>query len=223
MLMMLVLVFSIGSINGFPIVHADDDDDDEKYYEHHDDEKYYKRKWKEKEHRDDEKYYKKEKWKEEEDHDDDDDYGEDGGDRKTSHWYLWDRELSTYKGSLPFIEPKTITLKKRQSKEPLSIYIVPSQGELFIPGKEVSTFLGAKTNFYKTSRILEVKQGETELISRAGSNVIYENRTKTPMPAKATYIHGDVYLPISVLANGLGYSVEWNEKEQVMNLQKMIQ
>jgi|GEM_PF-554885 len=140
-----------------------------------------------------------------------------------SRWYFWTRDLTPGDGNLPFNETKRIKITSSLSDQPLSAYLIPMDGQVFAPGKKLSAFLGAETAFFKKSRILDVKKGDTELIFRAGSNAVYEDRVKTPMPAKAFYMNGDVYIPICVIANGLGFSVEWDEKTETISLQNLNQ
>lgn len=201
---MMISVFFLLNIVHFS-VKADDDHDHKKY-------KYYKGDWGD-------------------DHDFDDDDEEDNeyyyNERTensmsiTSQWYLWTRLAGTIKGELPFSEPQNITFQHKISKEQLSLYCIPMNGELFIPGKRVGEFLGAKASFYPTSRILELNLNHTELIFRSDTNVSYENKMKTPIPAKAMFFNEDVYLPISVVANGLGFSIVWDAKQEVIYFQEM--
>ena len=39
---------------------------------------------------------------------------------------------------------------------------------------------------------------------------------KTPSPASAFYMNNDVYVPISVITNGLGYIAEWQEENNTI-------
>ena len=92
---------------------------------------------------------------------------------------------------------------------------------MFIPGKTVASLFGEKATFYKISKILTIQYRENELIFRSGTNVVYENNIKTPLPANAFYLNDDVYVPISVITNGLGYVVEWQENEQTFLCQPL--
>lgn len=206
-LAILVFFLFIGSFASFNIALADNDDDYEHYESrNHDDDHYEEREY-------DEDYYNQ----------GDDDFIPNEPIENTE-WYIWSREISSLKGELPFNKPKNLTLENRSSNnEQLVAFVIPKQGEIFVPGKIVSKFLGAKPILYSKSRILEVRNGDTELIFRAKANIAYENMVKTPLPAKAFFQNQDVYLPISVVANGLGFSVEWDEGEQKILLQKMIQ
>lgn len=134
-------------------------------------------------------------------------------------WNNWSRTSSFDKGSLPFTKSKKVTLqlesKRNNDKDKLSFIIIPLDGELFVPGKAVAEALGAKASFYRTSQILEVTTENTEIILKAKTNVAYENNIYTPLPAVALSMKDDLYIPISVITNGLGYSVDWQQKDNL--------
>ena len=101
-------------------------------------------------------------------------------------------------------------------------FIVPQYGELLVSGEKITKFMDAKCTFYEQSRILEVSKGKEELIVRAGSNAAYENRVKTAMPSKALYYEKSIYLPVSVIANSMGYRVSWNAEKETIVLQEIL-
>lgn len=196
-------ILLIGALSNGLIVNADDDDDDHKYYE-----KY--------------KKYRDDDWDEHDDDDDKYEYEEDEEYKyenntystvsKHQTWNIWTRTITVQKGELPFNDPKNVTLKLENETNELSIYVIPRDGELLVPGKSIAEFLGAETSFYKTSQILEVSDTNTNLILRANTNVAYDDDVKTPIPSIAFYLNNDIYIPISVIVNGLGYLVEWQEE-----------
>lgn len=219
MMMSIFLLLNISHVS----VKADDDHHhkEKKYYKKY---KYYKGDWGDDHDFDDDDYDDYDEYDDDEDEEDHEHYDNEGTDNNksiTSQWYLWTRISGTLKGELPFSEPKNITFQHNNSKEQLSLYCIPMNGELFIPGKSVGEFLGAKASFYPTSRILELNLNHTELIFRSDTNVSYENKMKTPIPAKAMFFNEDVYLPISVVANGLGFSIKWDAKQEVIYFQEM--
>lgn len=130
---------------------------------------------------------------------------------QNSTWNIWLRETSITKGELPFTEARKVLLKCENSSDELLSYVIPSENELFVAGQDIARLLGAESIFYPTSQILELTTIDTELIFRAGTNVAYENNIKTPIPAKAFYMNQDLYLPISVISNGLGFIAEWQD------------
>ena len=202
------------------IVKADDDDDEYEEYESH------------------------EKNREEHDDDDDDEYEEYRGYEDDEYerdadwqseirngplserivqslWNTWTRETITgLNQSLPFQEAKEVQIELNGKSELL--YIVPQNGQLLVSGEKIATFMDTEFTFYEQSRILKVSKGEEELIVRAGSNAAYEKRVKTPMPSKAQYLEKSVYLPISVIANSMGYRVSWNAEKESIVLQEIL-
>lgn len=183
----------MGSLTSLSIVQADDDEyeDDDNEYEDYED-------YEEEEEEDDEYYY---------------DETNTANELAEGNWYTWNKDAVSNKIELPFKDAKSVNIKSSNAEDALSVYVVPLQGEYFIPGKAVSQFLGATATFYEKSDILEVTSGEFELIFRTNTNVVYEQGLKMRMPGNSFSLNEDVYLPISVLANGLGYSVEWNEQD----------
>jgi len=193
-------------------VRADDDneheykkhekyDDDERYeYDHDDDD-------------DDDRY---------EYDDDDESYKTNGEVYEKGTWNIWTRELVMEKEILPFSTSKLVNLKVVDMNKELNFYVIPKDGEFFVPGKTVAQLLGAKATFYKTSKILDIQYQENELVFRSGTNVVYDNNVKTPLPASAFYLNEELYVPISVITNGLGYVVEWQEDNQMFLCQLLI-
>ncbi|MGE7920055.1 stalk domain-containing protein [Viridibacillus sp. NPDC093762] len=208
-----VMLFFCGTLVDGSIVKADDDhknkyedayEDDEEEYEYDDDEDY---------------YY-------EDLYEDEYEYDESGDDDELKTiekgtWNIWTRNLAKNKENLPFTDSKTVQLKISTNNAIRDIYVIPKDGEFFVQGKVVSEFLGAKASFYKTSRILEVTSKETKLLFRANTNVVYENNVKMPLPAISFYINEEIYLPLSAIVNGLGYVVEWQERDNMFLCQKL--
>ncbi|MFF5994436.1 copper amine oxidase N-terminal domain-containing protein [Lysinibacillus sp. KU-BSD001] len=131
-------------------------------------------------------------------------------------WHIWTRTTVVNKGELPFHETKLVQFKLENEGDALSLYVIPLDGELFVPGKAIAEMLGAEATLYDTSEILEVTTRNTELLFRAGTNVVYDNKLKSPMPATAFYMNDHVYIPISVITNGLGYVAEWQEESDTV-------
>ena len=82
------------------------------------------------------------------------------------------------KVSLPFNESALVQLKIENENESISLYVIPMDGELLVPGKSVAKILGAKATLFNTSKILEITSSDAELIFRAGTNVVYDNRNE---------------------------------------------
>ncbi|MFJ8517464.1 copper amine oxidase N-terminal domain-containing protein [Lysinibacillus xylanilyticus] len=199
----LVLVLILASfITNDVVVHADDHEHEDKKHEKYKEYKDYKE-----DDDDDGKYY-----------DDDEEEGEtyyfqDAVSEKGT-WNIWTRTVATDKDVLPFTSSQKVTLKVEGTKKELSFFVIPKDGEFFVPGKAVAQVLGAKATFYKESKILAIQDQTNELIYRAGTNVVYDNNVKIPSPAQAFYVNEELYVPISTITNGLGYIAEWQENYQ---------
>ncbi|WP_433595013.1 copper amine oxidase N-terminal domain-containing protein [Lysinibacillus xylanilyticus] len=199
----LVLVLILASfITNDVVAHADDHEHEDKKHEKYKEYKDYKD-----DDDDDEKYY-----------DDDEEEGEtyyfqDAVSEKGT-WNIWTRTVAADKDVLPFTSSQKVTLKVEGTKKELSFFVIPKDGEFFVPGKAVAQVLGAKATFYKESKILAIQDQTNELIYRAGTNVVYDNNVKIPSPAQAFYVNEELYVPISTITNGLGYIAEWQENYQ---------
>lgn len=176
------------------------EDDDE--YEYHDDYK--------KSHDDD---HYEHMYKDDNEYDDHD-YGAYPTASVQDTWNNWSRTVLVEKGSLPVNEPTLVSLTVENEKNNLSFTIIPRDGELFVPGAAVAKTLGSTAKVYETSQILDITSTNAEMIFKANTNVVYENRVKIPLPSVAFSMNGDIYVPISALINGLGYSVQWQAENQ---------
>ncbi|OCX62640.1 hypothetical protein BFM98_01165 [Lysinibacillus sp. AR18-8] len=190
------------------IANADDEEDYKKYEgdvhkKHNDD-------YDDDEEDDDYDYYK-----EEEDYEY---YDQRYPETNSNTWNIWTRSTYVNKGELPLKEAKEIQLKLENNNNTVSLYLIPLDGEIYVPGKIVAELLGAKVVNYDDSKILEINKAGTELIFRAGTNVVYYNEIKTPIPAVTFYLNDNIYVPISVISNGLGYVAEWQEMNNAVVL-----
>ncbi|QBK24472.1 copper amine oxidase N-terminal domain-containing protein [Ureibacillus thermophilus] len=167
------------------------------------------------------------------DHDDDDDdykwkgeYEQEGNYKnlqqntvQPSYWNVWTRDTHiSISNNLPVEEAKKVSFNLNGKTEKLLVF--PSNGQLLVSGEKMAKLFGIKSKYYEQSRILELSNGQEELIVRAGTNAAYENMVKTPMPAKALSYEKTVYLPISVIANAFGYSVDWDEANETFILEQ---
>lgn len=201
-----IMIFSL--LGGQYIAQAHDDEG----YEHHEKSKYFD----EYEHddHDDDEY----------DHDDhhhhnEDKYYEENNQYTENNtvtqgqWNIWTRTATVNNDStLPFKDAKTATFKI--DNQTFQLYVVPKKGEVFVPAGKLTTKLGGNSKYYKDSKIMKTNINGNELIFRANTNVVYENLVKTPIPAKSFIYKDDIYVPISVILNSLGYSIDWQEDTQ---------
>lgn len=126
-------------------------------------------------------------------------------------WYKWSRSAAepTETTALPISQAAEISLKLN-NEEPITVGAIPNVSQLLVPVEEVAKYLGAKTVVYPNSEIIEINKGNMQLIVRNNTKVVYENMRKTPMQAQIVKKNDVYYMPISVLANGLGFQI--NEK-----------
>ncbi len=201
----LVTTLSIGQY----IVHADDDDHEyyEKYENHGEKEEHHKdyngendEKWDDDE---DEEYYEDDGYYEDEENDSLAEQGK---------WNLWTRSMVQNDGVLPFNDSKTVNFAIEGKT--IKCYVIPKNGDVFLPVQKLTEALGGQVTYYKTSKIMDAKLKDEQLIFRVNTNVVYENLTKTPMTSKTFLFNKDVYVPASVLLNAYGYSVDWQEEKQ---------
>lgn len=134
-------------------------------------------------------------------------------------WDEWSRTVSNGEGTSPIAISKTVSLENPDGKQQ-KIYVIPKQGQIMVPAVEAAEFLRADVTFYKTSKITEMQLDSNELIFKSDSNAVYENDVKTPMPVEAMMYQNKLYIPISVLTNGLGYNVTWDETTQTFSIQQ---
>ena len=216
------------------VAKADDDHKEKNYYKYSDQRNYeqldYKKDRYEDEDDDDYKkyeYFEKDRYKNydeyEKHHDDDDDDDDDDEYKENEDYYYYDQHQinvtkeSWFKWSRSVAEPNEIAalpisqateiLLKMNNQEPIKIEALPNGSQLLVPVEEVAKYLGAKTVIYPKSEIVEINKDNMQLIVRNNTKVVYENMKKTPMQAQVTKKNDRYYMPISVLANGLGYQI----------------
>lgn len=198
-----VVLILAGFVTNDVVVHADDHKHEDKKHE---------------------KYKEYKDYKDDDDDDDENYYYDDEEEGETYYfqdvvsakgtWNIWTRTVAADKELLPFTSSQKVTFKVEGTNKELSFFVIPKDGEFFVPGKSVAQVLGAKATFYKASKILNIQHQKNELIYRAGTNVAYDNNVKTPLPAQAFYVNEELYVPISTITNGLGYIAEWQESNQ---------
>ncbi|MFB6469472.1 copper amine oxidase N-terminal domain-containing protein [Cytobacillus sp. Hz8] len=219
---LITLTFGFSSL----IVNADDDEHGEhegheRYEEEHggflfnDDEK--------KEHDEYEDDERKERDKYEDDDENTEYYQDESGSyqqdmQPNTNWNIWTREaISASNNDLPFLEAQEVPFQLQQQK--VDLFVLPQYGQFLVSGEKLGELLGAKTTFYSQSKILVISKGTNELILHAGTNAVYENMAKTPMPTNALYYENTLFVPVSVIANALDYRVSWDEQKKMMNLE----
>lgn len=207
----LVTTLSVGRYS----VYADDHHDYDEKYEHYEGEDHHDKKdYYDKYQNDDTKYY--------DDNDEQEDYGEyEANVTGEGTWNIWTRSIVQNDGNLPFTHSQTISM--HFDNKTIKCYVIPREGTLFVPAKKVAEALNGKAHYYKTSKIMNVQLQDEQLIFRADTNVVYENLIKTPMPSKAFQFNNDLYVPVSVILNAFGYSVDWQDNKQQIICQLLDQ
>ncbi|MGE7111926.1 copper amine oxidase N-terminal domain-containing protein [Lysinibacillus sp. NPDC047702] len=200
--LVIVLIAASFTTNGV-VVHADDHKHEDKKYE----------KYKDYDDDDDDDYEYDDEY-----YDDDENEGEtyyfQDAVREKGTWNIWTRTVTADKEILPFTDSQNVTFKLDGTNKVLNVFVIPKDGEFFVPGKTIAQALGAKATFYQASKILDIQDQANELIFRAGTNVAYDNNVKAPIPAQAFYVNEELYVPISTITNGLGYIAEWQASTQ---------
>lgn len=136
----------------------------------------------------------------------------------TDYWNIWSREAwNNPNKSLPISEAQEVSVMIGDKET--SLYFIPQEGQLLVSANAIATAFDAKATWYPQSKICTLKKANHELIVRAGSNAVFEDKVRTPMPTIAVAYEKSVYLPVSVAANALGYRVLWNETKQAIIFQ----
>ncbi|HHY21010.1 MAG TPA: copper amine oxidase N-terminal domain-containing protein [Bacilli bacterium] len=133
-------------------------------------------------------------------------------------WLTWKRtNEKNPTATLPFSEPTTISVKvNNEQAKTLSVF--PINGQAFVAASDMTPLLDANITFYGKIGIVEVSKLNKELLFRLQTNVVYENMSKTPIEVAPFIYENKLYLPINVLANGLGYHLAWDEQTKTISL-----
>lgn len=178
--------------------YADDDKHDEKEhekYEEHEEEE-------EEEHESEEGYEKNEKQT---------------VNTQKEVWHTWSKSstLSLAYEQSPITTQQQIRMQKENEQECL-LEVLPYQGQILVPVQEVAAYLGAEVYEYSRISVVEVIQRKKHLIFKEGSRAVYEDMYKTPMPTVAITYNGKIHVPVSVIANALGWDITWNEDQTIL-------
>ncbi|CAH2714198.1 hypothetical protein BACCIP111895_01359 [Neobacillus rhizosphaerae] len=140
--------------------------------------------------------------------------------QQKEYWSIWSREpRNDPNNAMPIASPEELIVIVNGNET--SIYCIPQDGQLLVSGDAIAEIMGAQAKFYPQSKIAVLNKGNLELIVKAGSNAVFENKVKTPMPTIATCYENSVYMPVSVAANALGYRVTWDITKNAMVLQSI--
>lgn len=216
LILSMVLVFTTVS---FLYTSVQADDDDEKEYDEHKYKEYDDDRYKEKEH-------DKHKYKEEhDDYDEREKYNDENQmenpiDQPINRtnvvkesWNKWSR-LSTVgvaQEQLPL--KQSMNVKIQNGDQTISILAYPYKSEILVPIKSTAELLGADVIIYEKISAIEIAYQQKQLIARLGSRAVYENGLKIPMIVPVLSYDNQLYAPISMLADGLGYTVTYEPQK----------
>lgn len=167
-----------------------------------------------------EKHEKHEKHKGKEGHESEDGY--ENNEKQTVNtqkevWYTWSKLSApslAYEQS-PITTQQQIKMQKESEKEYL-LEVLPYQGQILVPVQEVAVYLGAEAYEYHRISVVEVIQQKKHLIFKEGSRAVYEDMYKAPMPTVAITYNSKIYVPVSVIANALGWDITWGENQTIL-------
>jgi hypothetical protein len=124
-------------------------------------------------------------------------------------WYIWSRKpVNNPNNTMPITVPSELSVNLNGNITKL--YFIPQEGQLLVSGEKLANLLSAQVKYYPQSKIMILSKDNYELIVRADSNVAYVNKVKNPMPVLASSYENTIYLPVSVVANALGYRLTWD-------------
>ncbi|WP_017754108.1 copper amine oxidase N-terminal domain-containing protein [Calidifontibacillus oryziterrae] len=192
--------------------HADDDDDYADDNDDHDD--------------DDNDDYDNDYDDDDEDEYDEFDYDHDEPATTVSkeYWFKWSRSATEPNEiePMPLTEPSVLSLVIDKQNS-VKINVIPTGSQLMVPIEEVAQLVEAEVTVYPKSEIIEINKENKQLIVRNNSKVVYENMRKTPMQVVVMDQNEKYYIPLSVLANGLGYEINENIKNNQITLERIPQ
>ncbi|WLR51132.1 copper amine oxidase N-terminal domain-containing protein [Bacillus tianshenii] len=128
-------------------------------------------------------------------------------------WHTWSRSASNHLSyeQLPFMKENQAYITVDESR--IQAKVIPYQGQIYVPLASISALLGAEYHYYEDIKACEVILNNHHLIMKEGSTVVYEDMKKTPLPQPVLTSNNELFAPFSVITNGLGYTVTWDEKD----------
>ena len=85
-------------------------------------------------------------------------------------------------------------------------------GRILVPIRFISEKFGARVDWDEATQEVTVTKGNTKLKFTINSEIYYKNDTAIAMDTTAREEQGSMYLPLRVIAEGLGKYVYWNDK-----------
>lgn len=136
---------------------------------------------------------------------------------ETYSWQVWNPENSYVENKYSAIqEAKQIFIESNLRQK--EIHVIPFDGQILVPLEEITEFLDAQLTYYDTIGVAEVKKGDTEFLFKLNKVVAFENMKKVVIPSPLQIQENELYLPINVIANGLGYQLSWDEEKSTITI-----
>lgn len=93
-----------------------------------------------------------------------------------------------------------------------SVCPIMRSGRILVPIRFISEKFGARVDWDEATQEVTVTKGNTKLKFTINSEIYYKNDTAIAMDTTAREEQGSMYLPLRVIAEGLGKYVYWNDK-----------
>lgn len=119
---------------------------------------------------------------------------------------------------------KTITGKKEGSEFSVELDVAPVviNGTTFIPLRGLLEKMGASVSWEQETRDITVKKGNNVFLFTIGDERYYANNARYNL-AVAPFIQNDrTFLPLRVISEKLGYSVDWDGETQSITIKNKI-
>ncbi len=125
-------------------------------------------------------------------------------------WQKWNRSSADWDSGTLFQQSSVQEMPLSAENRTGQIKAFEYKGQLMVESRKAAELLDAGYIGYETTGTAEVWKDGSHLIFKEGSHAVYENMKKTPMPAEVHLKNKELYVPVSVIANGLGYVIEGN-------------
>ncbi|MEB3101517.1 stalk domain-containing protein [Ferviditalea candida] len=122
--------------------------------------------------------------------------------------------------AVKFVDGQTVHLKISGLDKPLTLTLRVHKGEIRVAAEKVLHSLDIPYLAYQDGALLEVYTADHHLIFHTGKNVYYDNGQKRSIPIAPQSENGYFYVPLTLLAERLGYTLEWNPQNQTFRMMK---
>ncbi|MEX2459726.1 MAG: copper amine oxidase N-terminal domain-containing protein [Paenibacillaceae bacterium] len=159
----------------------------------------------------------------EDDEDDDDDEGEEFNETIEGGF----GDASTLQPSLTpsFVNGQSASIQVDGQSASLNVTLSVGQGggsEVRVNTEKVLDYLNVPYVKYSKGSLLEMYVDERHVIFHDGKSIAYVNGQKYSLPAAPVSQNGQLLIPLNVLANQLGYSLQWDDNTQIFLLKRGV-